>query len=431
MQRNCQRNLIALAVASLLGGASTLASAAGFALIEQSASGMGNAFAGAAATAEDASTIFYNPAGMSMLSGSQFAVAGHAIDLSAKFSNNGTSRAAAGGAFPLGPVSGGNGGDAGGVAFVPNFYLTKAINDKWNIGLGVNAPYGLKTEYDSTWVGRYQGIKSELTSLNINPAVSYKITDTLAIGGGVDYQRLKASLTNAVMTGVASPDGFATLDADDDAWGWNMGLLAQVTPDTRVGLSYRSQMKYTLSGTTSAAIPNGPTLLPTTNVTSDITLPDMASLSVMQKLNDKWDLLADVTFTRWSKINTVNIVTSSGTTLDTLAFKFDDTWRVSLGTNYHYSERWTFKGGVAWDQSPVQDQYRTVRLPDNDRTWLAFGGQYKVTQNAVIDIGYAHLFISNASINNTKVASTGLATTVIGSYEGSVDILSVQYSQAF
>src|SRR6202035_1341983 len=123
---------------------------------------------------------------------------------------------------------------------------------------------------------------------------------------------------------------------DDDAWGWNLGLLAQVTPDTRVGLSYRSQMKYTLSGTTSAAIPNGPTLLPTTNVTADVTLPDMTSLSVMQKLNDKWDLLADVTFTRWSKINTVNIVTSSGATLDTLAFKFDDAWRVSLGTNYHY-----------------------------------------------------------------------------------------------
>ncbi len=429
MHNKFQENLIALAVASTLAGASTLASAAGFALIEQSASGMGNAFAGAAATAEDASTVFYNPAGMSMLSGSQFAVAGHAIDLSAKFSNSGTSRAF--GAIPLGPVSGGNGGDAGGVAFVPNFYLTTAINDKWTVGVGVNAPFGLKTEYDSTWVGRYQGIKSELTSLNINPAVSYKITDTLAIGGGVDYQRLKATLTNAVMTGIASPDGFATLDADDDAWGWNLGLLAQVTPDTRVGLSYRSQMKYTLSGTTSAAIPGGPTLLPTTNVTADVTLPDMASLSVMQKLNDKWDLLADVTFTRWSKINTVNIVTSSGTTLDTLAFKFDDSWRVSLGANYHYSEQWTFKGGVAWDQSPVQDQYRTVRLPDNDRTWLAFGAKYKVTSSAAVDFGYAHLFIANASINNTKVASSTLATTVIGTYEGSVDILSIQYSQSF
>lgn len=429
MHKNFQRNLMALAVASTLGGVSTLASAAGFALIEQSGSGMGNAFAGAAATAEDASTIFYNPAGMAMLSGSQFAVAGHAIDLSAKFSNAGTSRAAGGGAIPLGPVSGGNGGDAGGVAFVPNFYVTAPIDDKWTAGLGVNAPFGLKTEYDSTWVGRYQGIKSELTSININPSLSYKVTDTIAFGGGVNYQRLKADLTNAVMTGVATPDAMATLKADDDAWGWNAGMLAQITPETRVGLSYRSQMKYTLDGTSNVVSSTGATLL-NANVTSDITLPDMASLSVMHKLNDRWDLLADATFTRWSKIDTVNIV-SSGATLDTLVFKFDDAWRVSAGANYHYSERWTFKGGVAWDQSPVQDQYRTVRLPDNDRTWLAFGGKYKVSQSAAIDFGYAHLFISNASINNTKVASTGLATTVVGGYDGSVDILSLQYAQAF
>jgi long-chain fatty acid transport protein len=122
---------------------------------------------------------------------------------------------------------------------------------------------------------------------------------------------------------------------------------------------------------------------------------------------------------------------ASGATIDTLSFKFDDAWRVSLGANYHYSERWTFKGGVAWDQSPVQNQYRTVRLPDNDRTWLALGAKFKVTQSAAIDFGYAHLFISNASINNTKVGSGGLTTTVVGSYEESVDILSVQYTQAF
>jgi len=434
MRKHYQRNVIALAVATTLCGASTLASAAGFALIEQSASGMGNAFAGAAATAEDASTIFYNPAGMSKLSGNQFAVAGHAIDLSLKFSNNGTSRAAGGGAIPLGPVSGDDGGQAGGTSFVPNLYLTHPINEQWTIGLGVNAPFGLKTEYDSTWVGRYQGIKSEITSYNINPAVSYKMSDTLSLGAGVNYQHLKASLTNAIMTGPGpisvNPDAIATLDADDDAWGWNLGLLAQITPDTRVGVSYRSQLKYTLSGTTSAAIPGVGTVLPTTNISTDVTLPDMASLSIMHKLNDKWDLLGDATFTRWSKLDTLNVNTSSGT-LDTLVFKFDDSWRVSLGANYHYSERWTFKGGVAWDQTPVQDQYRTVRLPDNDRKWLSFGGKYKVSQNGAIDFGYSHLFISNASINNTKVGQGGLTTTVIGSYEGSIDILSVQYSQAF
>lgn len=409
-----------LAIASALGGAPVLASAAGFALIEQSGSGMGNAFAGAAATAEDASTIFYNPAGMSMLSGRQFTLAGHVIDLSATFSNAGTFGS-------LGPVSGGDGGDAGGVAFIPNIYVTAPINNQWTVGLGINAPFGLKTEYESDWVGRYQGIKSELTSINVNPAVSYKMTDTVALGAGVNYQYFKAKLTNAVFTG--GPDASATLDANDDAWGWNVGLLAQVTPQTRVGVSYRSQMKYTLEGTTNVVDSTGATLL-NADVKADVTLPDMASLSILHKLNDHWELLADVTATRWSKIDTVNVMTS-GAILDTLPFKFDDTWRVSLGANYHHDERWTFRGGVALDQTPVQDQYRTVRLPDNDRTWLSFGGKYKVSQSGAIDFGYSHLFFSNAPINNTKVDSSGFSTTVIGTYEGSVDILSVQYTHSF
>jgi long-chain fatty acid transport protein len=429
MRNKYQRYWIALAAASMLGGAATGASAAGFALIEQSASGQGNAFAGAAATAEDASTIFYNPAGMSMLSGNQFAVAGHAIDLSLKFSNNGTSQAVVSPPIPLGPISGDNGGQVGGTSFVPNLYVTHPINDKWTIGLGVNAPFGLKTEYDSTWVGRYQGIETKVTTYNINPAVSYKVTDTLSLGAGVNYQHLKVKFTNAVFTGTPV-DGMSNLDADDDAWGWNVGLLAQLSPDTRIGLSYRSQLNYKLEGTASAAIPGGPTLLPSTNITADVTLPDMASLSIVQKLNDKWDLLGDATFTRWSKIDTVNI-NASGATLDTLPFKFDDSWRLSLGANYHYSEQWTLKGGVAWDQTPVQDQYRTVRLPDNSRTWASIGAKYSVTKTAAIDMGYSHLFISNASINNTKVASSGVSSTVVGTYEGSIDILSIQYSQSF
>ena len=422
MKYRFRKAVMGAAIAGAFSGAAGGASAAGFALIEQGASGMGNAFAGAAATGEDASTIFYNPAGMSRLPATQFAVAGHAIDLSLKFSNGGTTST-------FGPVSGGNGGDAGDVGFVPNFYLAVPIDDKLAVGLGVNAPFGLKTEYDSTWVGRYQGIKTEITSYNINPAVSYKLTDTIAVGVGANYQHFKAKLTNAFFTG--GPDAIETLDADDDAWGWNVGLLAQLTPSTRVGVSYRSQIKYTLEGTAGVAIPGGPVLVPTTNVTADVTLPDMTSLSVVHQLNDQWELLADVTFTRWSKIDTVNVI-ASGSTLDTLALKFDDAWRVSFGANYRYSERWTFKGGVAWDQTPVQDQYRTVRLPDNDRKWVSLGAKYAVSNKAAVDVGYSHLFISDPSINTNRVqAGGGFDSTVIGTYEGSIDILSIQYTQSF
>ena len=432
MKKIVQRTLMALAVASTLGGASTLASAAGFALIEQSASGLGNAFAGAAATAEDASTVFFNPAGMSQLRESQVVVVGHAISLSAKFSGTATNPGLLGG----GAATGDTGGDAGGVAFVPNAYFVMPIGEKLNFGIGVSAPFGLKTEYDNTWVGRFQGIKSDLKTININPALSYKVSDSLALGIGLDYQKLDAELTNAVVLGAAA-EGRVNLSADDDAWGWNVGVLFNVTPATRIGASYRSEIDYNLKGTTTVTNAAGAVVSAASGATNAyITLPAMLSLSVSHQLNEAWEILGDVTFTKWSTIQTVNVVNSTtGANRDILALNFDNSYRVSIGANYKHSEALTLKGGIAYDQTPVQDQYRTVRLPDNDRTWLAVGAKYKVTKSAAIDAGYAHLFISNASINNTR-GQLGLpanlgSTTVTGSYEGSVDILSIQYTQSF
>ena len=439
MQKEFQRSLIVLAVASTLGGASTLASAAGFALIEQSASGMGNAFAGAAATAEDASTVFYNPAGMSELKGMQFTVGAHVIDLSAKFSNSGSTKPAAIVTNPLG----GNGGDAGDVSVVPNVYFVIPIGDRINFGVGVNAPFGLKTEYDDNWAGRFQGIKSELTTYNINPSLSFKVNEMFSVGAGVNYQHLKVDLTNAVVLG-ANTEGRADLSADDDAWGWNVGALIKPTPSTKIGISYRSKLDYNLTGTTSVTTSTGAPVAPASGATSaDITLPESFSLSLAQKLNDQWEFLADATFTKWSQIGRVNVVNSTnGTLRDVLNLDFDDTWRYSVGANYKLNDDWTLKGGVALDQSPVKGATsRTVRLPDNDRTWISIGAAMKVKESGKLDFGYSHLFIKDADINFTRsqqapgfttpTPAPGTASTVLGSYAGSVDIFSIQYSMSF
>jgi len=441
MRNKFQGNLIALAVASTLGGASTLASAAGFALIEQSASGMGNAFAGAAATAEDASTIYYNPAGMSELRKMQFTVGGHLIDLSAKFSNSGSSIPA--GATLIGSQPGGNGGDAGGAAVVPNFYFVMPIGDRFNFGVGVNAPFGLKTEYDDNWIGRFQGIKSELTTYNINPSFSFKVNDAFSVGAGLNYQHLDVNLTNAVVLPVPV-EGRADLDANDDAWGWNVGVLFKPTPSTKIGASYRSKIDYTLEGTTTVSTVTGSTLAPAGGpTTADVTLPDSFSLSLAQMLGDKWEFLADATFTKWSTINQVNIVNSSnGTLRDILVLDFDNTWRYSIGANYKLNDGWTLKGGLAYDQSPVKGATsRSVRLPDNDRTWVSLGASMKIMESGKLDFGYSHLFIKDADINFTKSQQTpgfttpnpaaGTSSNVVGSYTGSVDIFSVQYSISF
>ena len=438
MQQHFRKDLMALAIAAALAGASGLASAAGFALIEQSGSGMGNAYAGAAATAEDASTVFFNPAGMSFLQGPQVSVAAHVISLSAEFSGTATNPAALGG----GAATGGTGGDAGGAAVVPNLYFTMPLGERLSLGLGVNVPFGLTTEYEDNWVGRFQGIKSELTTININPSVSYKFSDTFSIGGGVNYQQLDAELTNAVVLG-AGLEGRTNLEADDDAWGWNIGAMFQVTPMTRIGVAYRSEIEYELEGSVTTTLGGAMVGAASGPTGAAVTLPDMLSVSIAHSVSDRLQLLGDVTRTGWSSVNQVPVVnTTNGTLRDNLVLDFDDSWRYSIGGNYKLNDTWILKAGLAYDETPVQGATtRSVRLPDNDRTWVSFGGQRKIGQKGRLDLGYSHLFIEDAEINNTRsqqapgfttpTPAPGTASTVTGNYEGAVDIFSIQYTHSF
>jgi long-chain fatty acid transport protein len=426
------KNVLGMMIAAAFAGGSGAATAAGFALIEQSASGMGNAYAGAAAAAEDASTVFYNPAGMSRLEGKQFAGAGHVIMLSAKFSGTGTRPVALGG-----PANtGGNGGDAGGTAVVPNGYFAMPFGEKLHFGVGINVPFGLATKYDDSWQGRFQGINSDLKTLNINPAISYKISDVVSVGAGINYQTLDVELTNASIT--PTGEGRTKLDADDDSWGWNVGVLFQAGSQTRIGVAYRSAIDYTVSGnaTTNVLATGAPVPAGTFSATADVTLPDILSVSLAHSLSEDIELLADITSTRWSEINEITVKDSTGATRDVLTLNFDDAIRYSIGANYKWDEHWTLKGGLAFDESPVKNaQSRTVRLPDNDRTWISVGGQRKLGAASKLDIGYTHIFIKDADINFTR-AQLGVPTavgssTVTGSYKGSVDIFSVQYSMSF
>jgi long-chain fatty acid transport protein len=447
---NLGRACASLAVVAALGMAPALAGAAGFALIEQNASGMGNAYAGAAAVAEDASTIFFNPAGMGLLPGAQVAIAGHAVSVNADFSNTGCTFSPAGGcALPQGsggvlPV-GATSDNAGDTMFIPNAYFALPIGERFVFGIGLNAPFGLKTEYEDPWVGRFQGIKSELTTYNVNPAVSFKVSEAVILGLGVNYQHADAELTNAVLL-APGVEGRAKVDADDDAWGWNVGALFKLGDDMRLGVSYRSKIDYTLEGTTTVTNAAGQTVGAVSGDTQiDVTFPDMASLSVVQDFGPKWQLLGDVTWTHWSEIKTLTAINpnaAAGANIrDRLAFNFDDAWRISLGLNYRSSERWLWRGGIAWDQSPVPDaQSRTVRLPDEDRYWLALGAKWNATKRLALDIGYAHLFIDNPEVDFTRsqlsptgsgAPSPGTSTTVRGEYDSSVDILSLQLTYTF
>ncbi len=403
----------------------TTAHAAGFALIEQNASGMGNAFAGAAAVAEDASTIFFNPAGMTYLPDSQAVFAAHVLRTSAELSDNGS---VAGFGKPLN----GNGGDLGDWALLPNLYINKAINDRIQLGLGINAPFGLKTEYEPTWLGRFQAIKSEVKSININPSISFKASDALSLGFGVSAMRASATLTRAVNFGGA---GEGTVGVQGDGWGYgyNLGAIYQITPDTRLGLAYRSKVDQTLKGdvhfTRPAAIPAA--AAPDGGIKASVALPETVSLSALSRINDQWDLLGDITWTRWSRFKELRIIRDTGALLQLTTENWENTLRFSVGANYRYSDSLKLRAGVAYDQDAIKDQFRTARIPGNDRTWLSLGAQYKISDKSVVDVAYSHLFIKDAPIDDNQSTLPSVNGRVKGEYSGDINILSAQLSYNF
>ena len=421
--RMFSRKIASVAVAAAIGGMATGAVAGGFAIGTQSGSGTGNAFAGGAAAADDASVAWFNPAAMTLIPGKQVAGALHVVDPSFKFQN--TTSTATG-------VAGANadGGDGGDLALIPNGFFTWALNPKWSIGLALNAPFGLTTEYDPGWRGRFTAIKSEVKAVNINPSVAYKVSDTVSIGGGLNVQKIDAELTAS-----AGPAGTTKLEADDMGFGFNVGALFQVTPSTRIGAHYRSKIKYELEGTIafSAAAPgNG-------DVRADLDVPASFSVSAFSALNPQWEVMADITWTGWGDLKRLDVIRTTtaatlgatlpgaaGSTITSLVFNWDDTWRYSIGANYKLSPQTKLRFGVAFDETPTNDVDRTARLPDQDRKWVALGIQWKPSKTGILDVGYAHEFIKDANINNVSPIGT-----VVGKFESKVDILSVQYSMSF
>lgn len=454
----------ALRLGIILCCASSSAFASGFALLEQSASRLGNAFAGTAAAADDASTIFYNPAGLGLLSDSQVVVVASGVLLSSEF-NNRSSQAA------LGQPLGNEGGDAGAWNAVPAAYIALPLNERIAVGFGVNAPFGLQTEYDNGWMGRFQALNSEIKTYNFNPTLSWRATDQFTIGIGANYQRIQAELTNTtnytavvaqglqglvsagrlpasavpgLITANAGLQGLTTMRGDDAAWGYNIGLMYELSPETRFGLSYRSKLNYDVEGsvrfdTPTATNATGASIIAAASapggalaagpVSLKLKTPDSAIASLYHRMGQV-ELLADVAWTGWSSVQELRILRNTGTALLVTPEKWEDTWRFALGATYQLNDQWKIRGGVAFDQTNVPNSTRTARVPDEDRKWVAVGAQWNPGASWVVDVGYAHLFTDNASINQND-GNTAARGFLLGEQESSVDIVSAQLSIKF
>lgn len=421
-----------MAVGALFAAAGSTALASGFQIQEQSASGLGVAYSGQSAAVHDASTVFWNPAGQSLLPGKQGVAALHYIMPSTKFSDNGTSL--------LSPFNLGNGGDGGESALVPAMYGTWMINPQWSVGLAVNAPFGLATEWDSVWVGELHAIRSEIKTLNINPTVSFKVNNMLSLGAGLSYQRLEAELTSAQLLAAPPPlvTAIAKVEGDDWAWGWNVGALINVGPATRIGLTYRSAIKYTVEGDLTFSNPALAALQ--SNVKADVKLPQVFAVGVSHQFTPQTRVLADWTWTGWDSIQSLDIVRTSGALSGQLAtttsLNFENSWRAGFGVEHQLNQPWLLRAGVAYDTSPVQDAFRTPRLPDDNRWWLALGARYMPTPNASwwLDFGYTHIFVSDASSSLPPAGAPAADVqrgALRGSYKASVDILAAQVGVRF
>jgi len=436
------------------------ANAGGFGLIEQSVSSMGTAYANGSAGMDDASTLFFNPASMTRLEGKNASGGVHIVHSDVEFSGKGfynpdnpAIQASGLAGPPPASIQGKKNDDLGLTAAVPHGAYSHQYNDRLWFGLSVNAPYGLRTEYSDNWVGRYNTIKSELTTININPSIAWKIDQHASVGFGVSAMYADGELTNAVdgglgatLQGIPIPwvpgsktyDGKAKLTGDDWGYGYNMGILLEPSDSTRLGIAYRSKVNLTIEGDAKVSgLPaplNG--LNGTNNAKLDLSLPDSLSISGLQQLNPRWTIMADVTWTKWSNLNELDVKIQGGSESVT-QLQWNDTTRYAIGATYKYSESWLLRSGVAFDQTPVPNaQLRTARIPDADRTWLSFGANYKFNKKLNFDFGYAHLFVDNPDINSSDAydPTTGLNTgfhRLKGSYDAAVDILSAQVNWRF
>lgn len=422
------QTVIGVSVLTALAGFSLNAVAGGFQLFEENVTNLGNAYAGSGAEADDASTEFFNPAGMTRLDRPQVVMSGTYLDLNNVDVNvknaytTSTNQIIIDG-IPISlpnttQITGQTNMHPGVDATIPSFHFVYPFCHKWALGFGATVPFGLETIYPDDAAIRNLATTSAVQTVDIGPSLAYQFNQHFSLGAGIDSQYMSATFDQAVpdpLGGSGSLGSFIN-EGDSWGWGWHAGALYQFDPSTRVGLTYHSAVKHQITGRAIADLTIGP--LPpvidnpeqldlTGNFVSNVTLPDYADLSVYHDINSQWAVLGSLDYTQWSKIKTLTAY-YSGTIGDAipfanLPFDFRDTYRIAGGVNYKPAPKWTVRTGLAWDESPVtSDATRTFRLPDSDRIWVGLGAQYIINPEFTIDAGYTHLFVMSNSINNSQ-----------------------------
>ena len=454
---------LALTMTSLLLAGSAMGG--GISILEYSARDLGTSFAGGAALADEASTIAKNPAGLTRLQQPEAQANLHTIFIQADFKDEGSTNA-------VGSPMIGTEDDGGTDVFVPSLFASMPVSDRLVFGLGIHSPYGLATDYDDDWVGRYHATSSELITLNFNPSVGYKILDWLSLGLGLSAQYIDADLQNEVDFGLTAGrvagsepaaqmlsqnlDGSCKVTGDDWGYGFNVGVLLEPTDQTRFGIHFRSQIKHDISGdsdfekvpTADDLAPLGPGAGPIAaglaanfndpDVDSDITLPATLSFSAYHEFNEQWAIMADATWTDYSQLDELRVEFENDLPDNVTTLDWEDTWRLSVGLNFKPTSNLVLRCGAAYDESPVPNkEARTPRVPDDDRIWASIGLGYTWFDRLTVDIGYSHLFIGDIDIEKTTSGNLQEFDencprgNLVGEFDASADIVGLEVRYVF
>ena len=403
-------------------GWSEFASASGFAIREQSGSFQGLSYAGVAAGGRDIGTMYFNPATLGLHEGKQVHTSVSYIMPTARFQD---------GVADGGAITGPNGGDIANNAVVPATYAMIAAGD-WRFGLGITAPFGLKTEQPRDWIGRYHATESELLTININPTVAYRFNDQLTVAAGFVAQYADATLENVVRLSPFAPvDGVSEVTGSDWDYGFTLGVLAQPIEGTRIGLGYRSQINHSLTGKLRVDTLDG-RRLSTVGGRAGLQTPQIASLGVAQDIGSEWTVLGTVEWTGWSTFDNLIVSFDNGSAPNVTEQNWRDTWFFALGAEYQPRPDLVLQAGVAYDQTPNRDAYRTPRIPDADRTWISVGADWQPFDWARIGAAYSRIFVKDGRIDlREDPVAPGSRGSLSGRFENGVDIVMVHGSLRF
>lgn len=412
-----------------------LSYAAAFQLWEQDGGSVGNYHAGRAAIAEDASTAFYNPAGLVRIPNQELVVG--VVPITTDFLFDGTIAVEMIDDNDQRPTV----AQGGSLSYVPNLHYAAPITPNVVFGLSVVIPYGLQTDYGNQTIVRYAATTTSIQVIDVAPSLAIAITKALSIGFGADIEYSKAEFD--LVAGVIDPilDSSANNSFHGNGVGYHAGVLYQFTPTIRLGLAYQSKVTHDFTGTSTFSgmlanveDPDLPGEQSNDNLNTTVSLPATTTLSFFAGVTPAWDIMGTVSYTQWSVFKDVVLNDVSGIDTDInvsneitviIPQNYRNTWNYSLGANYHVNEQWFIRTGAGYDETPSNDEDRNLQLPDGDRIAFALGAHYQATKYLGFDIGWTHFFNNTVPIYLSQTVG-GQITTTNGTVTGNADVYGFQ-----